>query len=661
MSSFDKDKGTAADGSPDKEQPVRLNPFFEPFFAAFAALLFILVKPSVALRKHSYDIHPASRYFGYVIAMAAGIAGGYWAGWVKEWTVNWWIVTGVASWIATYYYLWPGLYAGPIRHLGTMSEKLWRVVDQSESHSWVTGLLMAAGYVATTVGAGILGWNTFTGVEHNVHIEMGLWPIISWPVGLAVGAIVGFGVGALAWSLLAWGRMWFVAPVTGLAAVYVLSASTAAAVGHCLSGWPTVVAQSGTIAAYALEFVIYLAYLFPLAHVVLTHGFSWLGDLLHDLLERVYGDSRNEYRTFFAQSVNIWFAFHSASLSLLLWPLAGIAVSATVATAVACLVGFLAYVLIGRVLSRWEGNIALVGAAVSVHVAAKVGFAYYQLGYAFGLTGAVATAILAGVTTFFLAFPLLYDIARVVLTFTQVYRLGALLDKVHEAVFNGVDRIADELVHAYDNTYEDTSAYRQIFLQVVNLAVAGGIGFGMYSLANLLGFAGGLAWTTTAALGLLSYILVGKGLVDARKSAGYQGEYRLLGNRIVGWLVSIAVGVAIGAYAFSAVAFGFWTALAVAVAAGLLAAGFTFGMLFPVVYVLLKGISYVVRAEFWLHPLLVGLHDRVWTVFSHSWKRIAEYYNLFDRKLKPYMQAFSDQWEAAKQRVRDSWDRANKK
>lgn len=661
MSSFDKDKGTAADGSTDDNKPVRLNPFFEPFFAVFAALLFILVKPSAALRKRSYDIHPLSKYFGYAIAMAAGIAGGYWAGWVQEWTANWWVLTGIASWLATFYYLWPAIYAGPIRHLFSTSEKLWNAVYDSERNSWVTSLLMGAGYLSVIAGTIAVGGSTLFSVEHRMHIELGFWPIISWPVGLVAGAVLGLGVGALAWALLTSGRVMFIALATGAAAVYALSGTTAGYAGHYLTGWPEILVNSATIASYGLQFALYVAYLFPLAHVVLTHGLSWLSDLFGELLERVYGERYKEYGTFFGHVINVWFTFHAASLLLLVWPLAGVAVSTTVATTVACVVGFLSYVLVGRMLARYHGNVALVGGAVSLHAAVKVGFAYFNHGYAFGLVGAIGTAALVAIATFFLAFPLLYDFARVLLTFTRVYRLGVPLDKLHDAVFSGVDRIVDELVNAYDNTYDDTTTYRETFLQSVNLAVAGAIGFGMHTLANQLGFSEALTWVTTGGVSLLSYLLVGKGLLDARKSSGYEGESGWFGNRIVGWLASVGVGVAAGAYTFSAVAFGFWTALAVAVVVGLLAAGLNFSLLFPVLYVLFKGIAYVVRAEFWLHPLLTGLHSRLWTAFAQSWKRITEYYELFDRKLKPYMQAFSDQWEAAKQRVRDSWDRANRK
>jgi hypothetical protein len=667
MSSSDKDRVASAGagdegsgGTPPREK--HIIPGLEPLIFLLAMCAFPFIKLYRVLRKYSYDLHPFSKTVGYVVSMGAGIATGYWTGWRLEWTAAWWIFSGVIAFGVTFLYGWPALYAGIIRNLGRAAEALWDAVDEGESNHnrynrlWVSELLMFLSYLAVIGGAAAVGLNAMSSAWQSTYHVNGWWFPFATVASLFVGALVGIGGGAIVWALLATFRMRFIAVATGVASVYALSSGTAGLVEHWLSSLPVApaVVTSVVYAAYAIQFLLYIAYVFPLSYVVLAHGLQWVFDRLGDLLEKVYGESKTQYQTFFAQTINLWTTYHLAALSLLVWPLVGMSVSAYLTLPVAVLIGFIAYVVLGEIFSKWDGGNALVGVIVSCHAAAKVGFAYFAHGYMFGVYGAVVAGLLTGVLMFVLGFPLVYLTARAILRFFRVDSLGSLLDRVHKAIFDGVDTVVEEIAHAYDNTYSDTTSHREVFLQLVNIATAAAVGFGVHTGAGLLGFAPWLLWSSVAVLAGLSYVLVGKGLVVA------QNKYeKPTGNKIVGNLVGLALGIVAGVFAFWSVAYGFWTACGIALVVGLFVAGITYSLVFPIAYVLLKVAGYIVREEKWLYPILTGIHNRVWNVCASTWQRAKEYYNMIDRSIQPILQSVKDTWESAMKRVRESWDRAS--
>src|SRR5262249_29944021 len=303
--------------------------------------------------------------------------------------------------------------------------------------------------------------------------------------------------------------------------------------------------------------------------------------------------------------------------------------------AVAGGVALLSYLLLGKLL-REVGN-GLVGGIASAHSVIWAFLAYKSAGLWLGAGGAIAAAAVAGALPYFLLFPLGSLIVRLVAKPLLASWLTKPLVGLHDAFFNGFKRIGTELGHAFSNTYDDATPYKAVFLQLVNIAGLVGVFFGVRALSGALGFATWLTVGTVAFSLVLSYLLVGKLLMNA-------------GNELVGILGGLAVGVFVGVLPFAGHAW--WVATLV----GLVAAAITFSLAFPIAYVVLRAILNVIQVQTWLRPVLVGAHDWSWEKFTGLWSEFLEVYRGVRDQFRPTWTSFKTSWNDTWESVRQLWD-----
>lgn len=624
-----------------------VNPFLKALMIVFAVPTMIVYESAKSLCKKAYGAYDSffPTALGIVIALASGIGAGYYLGWVVDTSVYKWLPGGVLGSALSFFYIWPLLYLGIFKQAFKFSELLWDTVGKTEHHSyggwfsggrtsstsWFTHVLLFLGYVSIVLGAVYLGWNTLLGVHDKLD-----WGKFGYVVGLVAGGIVGLASGAISWAILAKGRLATVTAVTGVGLTYLFASATQSVVSRWSDAFGLGQFAGGfSWLAYILEFAVYAAYVFPLVHIIMTHGFSWVADALKGLLEKVYGseEKRSDYRQFFAQVVNIAGAYQLAKLSFV--GSAYFALSGWYPIAIAAGVAFLSYLLIGKLL-REVGN-GLVGGIASAHSVLFAFFAYKAAGLWFGTVGAIAAAAVAGALTFDLAFPLAYLAVRLLAKPLLASWLGKPLAGLHEGIWNGVKRIGTELGHAFSKTYDDETPYKATFLHLVNLGTLVGTFFGFGALTGALGFATWLSWATVAASLVLSYLLVGKLLQKA-------------GNELVGILTGLAAGIFVGVLTLAGHAW--WVATIV----GLIAAALTFSLAFPIAYVVLRAIINVVQPEKWLRPALVGAHDAVWGNFASLWSEFLEAYRDVRNWFRPTWESFKASWSETWAQVRQFWN-----
>jgi hypothetical protein len=631
------------------EAPVtkkHVNPFLKALMIVFAVPTMIVYESAKSLCRKAYGAYDSffPTALGIVIALASGIGAGYYLGWVADTSVYKWLPGGILGAALSFFYIWPLLYLGIFKQMFRLSETLWDTVGKTEhysyggwfssgvrSTSWFTKLLLFLGYVSIVLGALYLGWNTMLGVHAKID-----WGWFGYVVGFVAGAIIGLAAGAISWAILSKGRLATVTVVTGVGLTYLFASHTQGVVGRWAEAFGLAQFAGGlSWFAYVLEFAIYVAYAFPLVHIIATHGFGWIADALEGLLEKVYGseEKRSDYRQFFAQVVNIAGAYQLAKLSFV--GSAYFALSGWYPLAVAAGVAFLSYLLIGKLL-RSVGN-SLVGGIASAHSVAFTFFAYKAAGLWFGWVGAIVASAVAGALTFFLVFPLAYLVVRLLAKPLLASWLGRPLAGLHAALWNGLKRVGTELGHSFVKTYDDETPYKATFLHLVNLGALVGVFFGFRTLTGALGFATWLSWATVAASLVLSYLLVGKLLQKA-------------GNELVGILAGLAAGIFVGVLTFAGHAW--WVATLV----GLVGAALTFGLVFPVVYVVLRAIINVTRPEKWLRPALVAAHDAVWGKFASLWREFLEAYREVRDWFRPTWESFKATWNDTWQQVRQFWN-----
>ena len=622
-----------------------VNPFLKALMVVFAVPTMIVYESAKSLSKKTYGAY--HNFFptalGIVLALLAGIGSGYYLGWVVDTSVFKWLPGGVLASALTFFYVWPLLFLGIFKQAFKLSEGLWDTVNKTEGYrssswfssgrstSWFTKLIMFLGYTSIVLGSAYLGWTTLLGVHDKLE-----WGWFGYVAGLIAGGIAGLIAGAISWTILAKGRLATLAVVSGVGVTHLLSTYTQSLVGTWSEAFGLARFAGGlNWAAYVFEFAICVAYIFPLVHIIMTHGFGWVADALEGLLEKVYGseEKRSDYRQFFAQVVNFAGAYQLTKVSLAVS--AYFALPGYIPLAVAGVVALLSYLLLGKLL-REVGN-GFVGGIASAHSVVWAFLAYKSAGLWFGTVGAIASAAVAGALTYFLLFPVGYMIVRLLAKPLLASWLTKPLVGLHDAFFNGFKRIGTELGHAFSNTYDDETPYKAVFLQLVNLGTLVGVFFGMHALSGALGFATWLTIGTIAFSLVLSYLLVGKLLSKA-------------GNELVGILGGLAVGVFVGVLTFAGHAW--WVATLV----GLVAAALTFSLAFPIAYVVLRAILNVIQVQTWLRPVLVGAHDWSWEKFTGLWSEFMEVYRSVRDSFRPTWTSFKTSWNDTWESVRQLWD-----
>jgi hypothetical protein len=215
---------------------------------------------------------------------------------------------------------------------------------------------------------------------------------------------------------------------------------------------------------------------------------------------------------------------------------------------------------------------------------------------------------------------------------------------VHDNVCKALSNLGRELFHAADNTYDDETPYRKVFLHVLNLGTMVGAFIGARMLMATLGLPLWLSIPGIALGVVLSYLLIGKLLLK-------------VGNGLPGTLVSLATGVYAGTIAYGAQSYGLWVAIPV----GLIAAALTFGLIFPVLYIGVRAVVNLFRPELWAEPALTRVHDAGWQLVSNLWAEFLSTYRSLKTWFTPTWENIRASWASAWQSVRDTWESVTNK
>lgn len=441
-----------------------------------------------------------------------------------------------------------------------------------------------------TFVSGLFGgiYGNFTGSD---------WGNWGYVVG-GVAAIVPAGIcAAISFTLLHQLRLRAVAVAVSAAATYALVPLTAQYVGTPDLGSFSFAAPALPWLASALEFFLIVGYVFPLAHIVISHVFKRLANII-DLMDSVYGEPKGGYREFFLSVVNIavtgaaiWYgpALVTAYLGYeAAWQVYGITAGAA----------FAIYTLGGKLLLR--SNASPFGAVAAVMTALNVYPAYIEHGYVFGTLGAVVAAAVAAAAVFCIVFPLAYAGVRWATQGWLAAYLREPLLKLHARVSSGIVELIEELFSAARHTYNDRTPFKDTFLQIANITATAGLTYAAWLGANYFGFALWLAALSAVVVLVASYTLVGQ-------------LFKKQGTGLVGFLVAIVGGLFAGIMVHGAQPYGYW----LSVPGGLVGAALTAGAVFPWAYLLVRKLLNIIGQEHWLRPFLVNVHEAVWNRFSN--------------------------------------------
>lgn len=423
------------------------------------------------------------------------------------------------------------------------------------------------------------------------------WGNWGYVVG-AVAAILPAGISAaISFTLLHQLRLRVVAVAVSAAATYALVPLTAQYVGTPDLGAFSFAAPALPWLASALEFFLIVGYVFPLAHIVISHVFKRLANIV-ELMESVYDEPKGGFREFFLAVVTIavtgmvvWYgpALVTAYLGYeAAWQVYGIVAGAALLT----------YTVGGKIVLRT--NAVPFGAAFAVNAALNVYPAYVAHGYMFGTVGAVAAAAVAAVVTFCVAFPAVYALVRWATQGWLVPALREPLLKLHARLSSGIVELVEELFSAARHTYNDNTSFKGTFAQIANITATAGLTFAAWIGANYFGFAFWLAALASVVVVITSYTLVGQ-------------LFKKQGNGLIGFLVAIVGGLFAGVMVHGAQPYGYW----LSVPGGLVGAALTAGAVFPWAYLLVRKVLNIIGQEHWLNPLLVNVHEAVWNRFSN--------------------------------------------
>ncbi len=633
------------------------NPFLK-FLMIIAALTVMPVyELGKALSKEAYKGWKG--IFTGLLGFGAGIAGGIGAaelvGWHYNLSVLLWLPAGLVGFLLTTFIVFPAFYLYLAKPAWNFGE--W-VLDRAKDFSKGVLAPVLDGFVNVLKylpGAGLF-WNSVQSEEKKsakahrlvaslfyiagfgLSVYTGytvyslLQPLVpAWFTGLPEAA-AGF-VGLVAWGISfgilnrfnEYGKQSYQAVAASLVGVYFLAPLTASLV----AGWEF--GTAGLWAAYAVEFLLGVAYVFSGFYALLLGGFlKAVLTGIKTLLDKTYDEEDKDYRKFFHQVVNILVAGAVGYLGYLL--VTALALPVALGVAAFALAAFIAYAITFEIVDHSGGN-AMLSGLVS---ATAGGFAVYGTLDA-GWGTIIGSAIGAAVGVFVLVFPLFYQLIRV-LTAGFATGAGKALTSPQEGAEKALRKVSDKIGDLCKLAYDDRSNYRELFLHLVNIAI---VTFALFNASPLVtGWLGlnGVLYFVVAGLGAyLVYLILGKALIGFDTDA-------------VGLIAGLAAGVYVGN-----VAWGVNPSWLVAVPSGIVTFVVASTIVFPVLYVIVKAIANPLLTG-WLHPIVTGLYKFVWSTFEGFWKLFVRVYESVFNFIAPWFGWFFRGIAAIWTSIREAWE-----
>ncbi len=498
---------------------------------------------------------------------------------------------------------------------------------------WLVFWLLVSGVIAYFYYQKIC--NAFAlGFYHN--LTGGAWGPWGYVPGAVAGLVFAGIVGGGLWYALSNLRIRLIAGAASIAATWYFAAATNRVVSIIPLGHFGLIAPALPWFAYALESFILGGFVFPIVHIIISHGIPKLN--IFQLARKTYKEPRGGYREFFLQALNIiatawviWFgpellrAHSGYSSPWIIYPLTGAA-------------ALFSYVALGSILDIT--GVWIFGAAVSTYGGFRA-FALYEAHYKlFGWWGALAAAIIGTLACFYLLFPVAYLILRWLLDrrwLAQAAR-NKLVD-THERVCDALWTVWDELFEAADKTYRDRTPYREVAVHLLNFVVALAVLSGSFWYAQRLGLPTWLSAPIAVILTMTSFGLVGKALLRwGMRPVGF----------LLGSIAGVLLGVAIhggqpahwGGYRYILSFFG-----------GLFGAAMMYSVIFPWLYVFMRAGINETDPETWLRPALIGFYERYSSFFGRFRTKFLYKYRLFQSRLEQARTRFEQRYAQFQQRL----------
>lgn len=627
----------APDGD-DSTSPLKRKPQ-GPLGWLLVILLFpvmLAVEAASGLRKKVYNTGHGGGFreiLGIVFGLGAGIGAGYYLGWMLDQSWYSWLLGGAATAVATYVYLWPLAYLAVIKTLVRLSTELWDAVPTGREDAWFSTLLKVVSRFAVVGFAGWQGWHSMLSAQLNLAQNIGFF---SWPVALAWGVFLALVIGSFGWFITS--QVIGIAIASGALLAYGLLPLNEAILASYGIASPAV-----SVAASVVEFLLFIAYVFPLLHVIASHGLRFVRNLVQKAYKQAYTEKLGHYEGVVVQIANFYTAYHLAVLSLAGAALLGVVLSGWVAIAVPVAVALLAYLYVGEVLKAAENR--GLGVLASAHAAWFTYLWYVSAGLWQGIIGGIVAGALAAALTYYLLYPVVYVVVRFFARFVLNNEFAAKLVDLHKFAVDHFASFWKEIARARKIAYTDSTPFARIFLHVLNLVAV----VASFHYASSFVFTIGtspvwLAWALVALAVVVSYFLVGKLLL-------------WLEIPMVGTIAAILAALATGTIAYAGMAYGLW----VAVPVGLLAGAVAFLWAFPIVYVCVRFLANLIDGlvpvfSKLVEPLLSGIFNFLWNGIAAARDMIVNSYRVARDWFRPIWASFKESWNSAWQYVKDTWD-----
>ncbi|MDR3612926.1 MAG: hypothetical protein P4L53_05115 [Candidatus Obscuribacterales bacterium] len=487
--------------------------------------------------------------------------------------------------------------------------------EQVKEDNWFVDVVAFIAYATGLLSSLYIGWQAqkfvFDLLPANFWIAQFTLGV-SWAVALVVSGLLA----RIVYGALSAGKNYALGTLIGVALTYACSGLI-----HKLALLCGAPVWSFLAVFYALS----VTYVLPSLYIIFASGF-W---------KKLYKRIEPLYTSYFEGKDT---AFRHVTLqSLALTLTLAIAVGALWACATVALNGFACmiamalflgggYAILPKAIDQDYGN-ALCGIVGAIAFGCVGGFTYCHYGFVFGIYGGIATGVVSSIVAI-AVIPLAYKacewLANLPVICVATDWLGDLLPAMHRQYLHDVvEPFVDTCKSIYEDGYGRASsldakqlsafaAFKKLSLHATNAGLTAILAFwtfvGLNQVAFLHAYDPGLAGAITALVALFSLGLLSRVVLR-------------VGLELPGVVVSLLVGLVTAMVFMPATAFGSW----VAVPAGVIAAAFNFGIVFPICLIVLRTI--VTWAAPTLNIPLDWVANTAWWTVRGFWKGFCK---LFD-------------------------------
>jgi hypothetical protein len=472
-----------------------------PFIWILAVIAFAFIKPSEALRNLAYKKadtdHLLGRALAYVVAPISAFLCGkalFTAGVMLFWCV----LAALAAQLLTYYYVWPLMYLLLVRS----SMEMWARVDNGWTlrQSWFTNFLLTASGFSLLAISIYLVWAMFMVVSTYIGSVSGLLGAISFvPLLMGVSADIGALVlGALLFGLFYLMRLYLVA--------FALGIGLAQWINPVLNAGAATSKANGT---YWLIVSLFLAYGFPLVHIVMTHGFRRVHETLKRWREEMYTTPQSAPQ----KALLVLGSFPVAMVvAHALYRLGGMVHLPLLLSACLAIIGMFAgfnYLATKSITYGWSW-FSQTTACVS-----GLSLAMYYWSYAnfLGVYGVITGSVVAALLYYYALMPAVCATFRLCVGWALTEQQSENVLKAYDAIQSRMDVVRKSInklnQSAYGTVEKEPIGYDMLLLHLCNIAAAVAVFYSAVKYVPVSMAAGAMVMVLGAVAALFTYLVFG--------------------------------------------------------------------------------------------------------------------------------------------------------